>query len=140
MNQHEVNSNLNDAEVISLLRSSDYSEKPETFKVSTLLQILSKLFENRYMEEVIEETFSGQHFNFPPSYQLKIDDETRIISQKWWQDGLECEVLRLGNESWKRGKVRLKATITLEFVPEEQAQASDNQVEDSPLDKFRQSY
>ncbi len=35
-------------------------------------------------------------------------------NEGWFGDGLECEVLRFGNQGWQRGKVRLR----LEFMPE----------------------
>lgn len=35
-------------------------------------------------------------------------------SEGWFSQGLDCEVLRFGNQGWQRGRVRLR----LEFVPD----------------------
>ena len=51
---------------------------------------------------------------------------------KWIDEGLECEVLNVGANRWKKGKVRIK--ISFEFCPDE-SEASEYQ---SPLDEIRQ--
>ncbi len=47
--------------------------------------------------------------------------------KKWLNEGLECEVLKLGEKQWQKGKLRVN--VTLEFCPD--------QIE-SPLDDIRQ--
>lgn len=51
--------------------------------------------------------------------------------KKWIEEGLDCEILKLGDSSWKKGKVRVKMTI--EFLPDE-PEISEYQ---SPLDEIR---
>ncbi len=36
--------------------------------------------------------------------------------EDWFGDGARCEVLRLGNQGWQRGRIRIR----LEFFPENQ--------------------
>jgi hypothetical protein len=50
---------------------------------------------------------------------------------KWIDEGLECEVLNLGANQWKKGKVRIK--ISFEFCPDE-PEISEYE---SPLDEIR---
>ena len=50
---------------------------------------------------------------------------------QWINEGLECEVLNIGSDRWKQGKVRIK--ITLEFCPDE----SEIPEYESPLDESR---
>ena len=50
---------------------------------------------------------------------------------QWINEGLECEVLNIGSDRWKKGKVRIK--ITLEFCPDE----SEIPEYESPLDEIR---
>ncbi|MGK7932772.1 MAG: KGK domain-containing protein [Microcystaceae cyanobacterium] len=51
--------------------------------------------------------------------------------KKWIDEGLECEVLNLGANQWKKGKVRIK--VTVEFCPDE----SEIIEPESPLDDIR---
>ncbi|MBE9177395.1 KGK domain-containing protein [Oculatella sp. LEGE 06141] len=61
-----------------------------TFKVSELLDALAQLVSER---------------------EVDWSEET----EGWFGDGLECEALRVGNQGWQRGKVRIR----LEFCPAE---------------------
>lgn len=64
------------------------------------------------------------------------------IAERWFEEGITCEVLKFDSNAWQKGKVRIK--VTLEFCPdepeiEEITQGSDleiNQAE-SPLDDIR---
>jgi hypothetical protein len=40
-----------------------------------------------------------------------------LLSREWINDGVNCEILRPGNPSWHKGKIRLK--LVLEFCPDE---------------------
>ena len=50
---------------------------------------------------------------------------------KWIDEGVQCEVLNLGANQWKKGKVRIK--ISFEFCPDE-PEISEYE---SPLDEIR---
>ncbi|MGK7879347.1 MAG: KGK domain-containing protein [Crocosphaera sp.] len=51
----------------------------------------------------------------------------------WYKTGKDCEILQVGSNGWKKGKIRLK--VSLEFIPDE---PEINEIE-SPLDDIRQS-
>lgn len=53
--------------------------------------------------------------------------------QKWLNEGLDCEVLKLGAKKWQKGKVRIK--ILAEFCPDESEQVEP----ESPLDDIRKT-
>jgi hypothetical protein len=64
-------------------------------------------------------------------------------SGKWFSQGIDCEILRLGADRWKKGKVKLK--INLEFYIEEQSAVETYrrnnlklEPSDSPLTDLRQ--
>lgn len=60
-----------------------------------------------------------------------------IHSTDWFHKGVACEVLRLGDKSWQKGKLRYR--VTLEFEPDEPAveqTAANNQLE-SELNAIR---
>lgn len=121
MKQHQIKSNLDSREVISFLYSNLGDKLPKTFTISTLQQALSSMFENRYAEDLPEAAPKQEDIYVPDQYEKKIEEKIEKISQNWWQEGFKCEVLKLGSHDWQRGKVRLKATIEIEFIPEEGA-------------------
>ena len=54
----------------------------------------------------------------------------RDLSQKQWvTDGVNCEVMKVGEGIWKTGKVRIK--VVVEFCPDEPSSSQ------SPLDDLR---
>ena len=63
--------------------------------------------------------------------------------QEWYVQGVNCEILKPGNKSWKKGKVKIN--ISLEFCPDEpeteeitQSNNSEINQTNSPLDDIRQ--
>lgn len=58
----------------------------------------------------------------------------------WFQDGVSCEVLKLGAPQWKKGKLQLK--VSLEFLPDEPEEqevgGALDPANESPLDEIRQ--
>jgi KGK domain len=57
------------------------------------------------------------------------DDENSYYQdrKRWLTEGLECEILKLGDRQWQKGKLRVN--VTLEFCPDGI---------ESPLDDIRQ--
>lgn len=59
----------------------------------------------------------------------------------WFQAGIDCEILTLGSQSWKKGKVKIK--ISVEFYVEEEdiqiTNSNNSQITEpeSPLDDLR---
>ena len=47
---------------------------------------------------------------------------------RWFEDGVDCEILKLYNKGWTKGKLKIK--VTLEFCPDEL---------ESPLAEVRQT-
>jgi hypothetical protein len=67
---------------------------------------------------------------------------THMATWKWFKQGIECEVLKVGSQGWQKGKVKLK--VCLEFIPDEPAESSISEIEKSVenksvLDDIRQS-
>lgn len=65
------------------------------------------------------------------------------ITEKWFDEGIDCEVLKFDSKAWQKGKVRIK--VTLEFCPDEpeieeimQSNDIENNQPKSPLDDIRQ--
>ena len=63
--------------------------------------------------------------------------------QEWYVQGVNCEILKPGSTSWKKGKIKIN--ISLEFCPdepeiEEITRSNDAEINqtNSPLDDIRQ--
>lgn len=64
------------------------------------------------------------------------------LIEKWFEEGVSCEVLRFDSKAWQKGKVRIK--VILEFCPDEpeivettQSKETENNQPESPLDDIR---
>ncbi|WP_392532521.1 KGK domain-containing protein [Nostoc sp. C117] len=100
-----------------------------TYKVAKFKQAINTSF-NSTLEDTLNEELSTQGVSIkqPPNVN-------------WFQKGINCEILTLGSESWKKGKVKLK--ISVEFYAEEEdmkiTNSNNSQITktESPLDDLR---
>ena len=111
----------------------------DTFKVSKFRKAVNGAFGNN---------LGNQFYSQLSSYQgIKIDGA--ILAPKginepyarWFNDGIDCEILQLGSKGWQKGKVRIK--VSVEFYVEEDSQqlvseSSGIELPESPLDDLRQ--
>lgn len=51
---------------------------------------------------------------------------------KWFTEGKDCEILRIGAKGWQKGKIKIK--VSVEFEPDEPEISEP----ESPLDDLRQ--
>jgi hypothetical protein len=58
-------------------------------------------------------------------------EQSDVSRNAWFEDGIECEILKPNSPRWQKGRVRIK--ITIEFCPDEQT------LEESDLNKIRQN-
>jgi hypothetical protein len=99
---------------------------------------------------VLPENGLGQTLNSSLSQkQLNIDvglttDQQRNAYEKWFGQGIDCEILRVGANGWKKGKIKLKLNVTIEFCPDEpeveetpENNESETSQPESPLDGLR---
>jgi len=99
---------------------------------------------------VLPENGLGETLNRSLSQQkLDIDvglttDQTRYLYEKWFGEGIDCEILRVGANGWKKGKMKLKLNVTIEFCPDEpeveetpENNESETSQPESPLDDLR---
>jgi hypothetical protein len=122
---------FNDDDVLSF--------EDDTFKIGRFRRAIHQAF-NHGIGSAISNNLSG--------LGVKIQDRVLIPTgkhqdyQRWFTEGINCDLLKLGYPKWKKGKVRIK--VSVEFYVEEQdeveADNSDrsqiNQLE-SPLDDLR---
>lgn len=90
------------------------------FKFSEFMYLLTRAFETKGMDALGD-------FTKPKGGIPVWGDGER---EKWLGEGVPCEILRPGEVSWKKGKLRIK--ISLEFEPNEETNT------ESDLDALRQ--
>jgi hypothetical protein len=122
---------------------------------------------DRFEELEAESNYNEAVISFPNYAMLKIDEFAKkandVLASKgiselysrfshkggiptgepgWISSGVKCEILRPGEQSWHKGKIKLK--IVLEFCPDEPelseihaSQTLNNSDENSPLDDIR---
>ena len=97
---------------------------------------LKKAEEKKKKEDEKAKLKEAQKKDQPAAKKKKAEEEeldpTKYLEnrKKWIEEGLDCEILKLGESSWKKGKVRVKMTI--EFCPDE----PELPVYQSPLDEI----
>lgn len=62
---------------------------------------------------------------------------------KWFNKGINCEILNLGSKKWKKGKVKIKVSFEF-YVEEEESKETENdettrKQPESPLDDLRKA-
>jgi hypothetical protein len=111
----------------------------DTFKVSKFKRAVKGAFGN---------SLGSQLYSQLNSYHgIKIDGA--ILAPKgvdepyarWFNDGIDCEILQIGSKGWQKGKVRIK--LSVEFYVEEDSEQlvsepSEIDLPESPLDDLRQ--
>lgn len=63
----------------------------------------------------VDTTFAGNKIVYDVSNALQ--SKVGISSLDWFDEGVSCEILRLGSQSWRKGKLRI--TINVEFCPDQ---------------------
>lgn len=96
--------------------------------IETIGQFLRKL-----NEALIE---SKQAFSQKLGADLSPD--SRGIPYSWFDQGVDCEILKLGSSEWQKG--RLKIRVSIEFCPDEPEESKELSEEGElsfPLDELR---
>ncbi|MBD1861183.1 MULTISPECIES: KGK domain-containing protein [Trichocoleus] len=86
----------------------------------------SVLHKTGKFKNVVKNTFMDR--NWVP---IKFNTNLGVSSEKWLEEGVSCEILRLGDKSWQKGKIKIR--VSVEFCPDEP------EITESPLDDIRQA-
>jgi hypothetical protein len=111
-------------------------------KVNKLGKEVENLLNEYNLGEQLSKSFGSQNLQIKVGQGQK-NQNYRILYDNWFGDGIDCEILRLGAERWKKGKVRMKLRVSIEFCPDEpevEETAPSNEIPqpESPLDDIRQ--
>jgi len=103
-----------------------------------------KAFKISYVKHAIKEALRGAVadtlHNLLKAKGVEIDpgaSNRTFDTWKWFDKGLDCEILKVGAKGWQKGKIRIK--VTLEFIPDEPEieQTPEITQPESPLDDIR---
>lgn len=103
-----------------------------TYKVSKFKEAVNQSFNSSMGQVLIREL----------GYR-KVEFKEHLPYEEWFNTGKDCEILNLGSQKWKKGKVKIK--VSLEFyVEEEESKETENDETipnqpESPLDDLRKA-
>ena len=98
------------------------------YKVSRLKKAMKKSI-NASLARTLYDQFA--------SFGIDIDS---FVFENWFAQGIDCKILHLGSQSWKKGKVKFQ--VSIEFYIEEDAERTESEHSEitepeSPLDDLR---
>lgn len=127
-------SDCNDNDILSF--------KDSMLKVGKVRGAVQKAFKGT-VAKTLSDSLKSQGVEINPGGEI-VGNDLFMFHSKWFSEGIDCEVLQLGNKDWQKGKVKIK--VSLEFCPDEQDvtdalesnELEINQLE-SPLDELRRT-
>lgn len=126
--------NCNDNDVLSF--------DPGTYKAGKVRQGFKEILRGAFAQTICD--LLRQHgLQINPVLQRGAGGKFYRYDCKWFDEGMDCEILKIGAKDWQKGKFRLK--VTLEFIPDEpevEGRSANNEQKinepESPLDDLRQ--
>jgi hypothetical protein len=110
-------------------------------KVEKLKETVNRVLPEDALGQRLGELLSQQKLYIDVG--LNTDQQTRAY-ENWFGKGINCEILRVGAHGWKKGKIKLKLNVTIEFCPDEpeveetpENNESETSKPESPLDDLR---
>jgi len=105
------------------------SVKDKVFKIIQIKEAVKKAFSNELAEELYT-SLNSYGVSIEPGGYL-VGNKFYRYNNKWFDEGVDCEILKPAAKGWQPGKLRIK--ITLEFIPDEPEIIES----ESPLDDLR---
>ncbi|MEB3230432.1 MAG: KGK domain-containing protein [Leptolyngbyaceae bacterium] len=138
--------NVSQDDLIAFYHPKIDNRKPEIIKVEYITESLEELIDGIQIEELLNERLKSKEITLPVVYQYHSKGVRHASQgrQYWFKDGLKCELLNFGNQSWQKGKFRINLKVEMEFIPdkvESEDSTEDEKSHDnsSPLDEIRRS-
>jgi len=110
-------------------------------KMEKLKKTVNKLVSEWELGETLDDLLRKQNLNIDV---LCNHPQKNWSYEEWFSEGIDCEILRVGAQGWKKGKIKLKLNVTIEFCPDEpeveetpENQESETSKPESPLDDLR---
>ena len=110
-------------------------------KVEKLKETVNRVLPEYGLGETLNKSLIEQQLTIDVNFD---QNRQRFSYDKWFGEGIDCEILRVGAQGWKKGKIRLKLNVTIEFCPDEpeveetpENNESETSQPESPLDGLR---
>jgi KGK domain len=116
-----------------------------TFTVRRFKELVSSKFNKIMNQDCVAETNQREKGIIQWMQYLLIDEETKIMGIINWkspQEGIDCQILKIGSKGWQKGKLQIelnkslqswKKQVCIKFCPDRPTEPI------SPLDDIRQS-
>lgn len=108
------------------------------FKVNRFRQAVKTAVVGQ-LEEALKNALKSQGLEINTAVYVR---KVGHSQQRWFGEGVDCEMLRLGAKGWQKGKVRIR--VSLEFCPDEpevpktpESNKPEIAQSESPLDDIR---
>ncbi|MFB8794866.1 MAG: KGK domain-containing protein [Microcoleus sp.] len=109
-------------------------------KVGKLKETVNNVLPENGLGHTLNQLLSQQQLNI----DVGVPEKKGFLYGKWFSQGIDCEILRVGAQGWKKGKIKLKLNVTIEFCPDEpeveetsENNESETSTPESPLDDLR---
>ncbi|MEG4029631.1 MULTISPECIES: KGK domain-containing protein [unclassified Microcoleus] len=110
-------------------------------KVAKLKETVNRVLPEYGLGEELTNLFNQQKLYI---YVGSNTDQQPNAYENWFGEGIDCEILRVGAQGWKKGKMKIKLNVTIEFCPDEseveqtpEKNESETSKPESPLDDLR---
>ncbi|MEG4007596.1 KGK domain-containing protein [Microcoleus sp. Pol11C1] len=110
-------------------------------KVEKLKETVNRVLPEYGLGETLNKSLIEQQLTIEVNFD---NNRKRFSYDKWFGQGIDCEILRVGAQGWKKGKIKLKLNVTIEFCPDEpeveetpENNESETSKPESPLDDLR---
>jgi hypothetical protein len=112
-----------------------------TYKVGKFKKAVDLSFSSSQLAGHFSNELKSKGIQIDP--KLLVPNNRTDAYAKWFDSGIECEILQVGSDSWKVGKVRIKVDIEfyveeLESLKDTEGDISETTQSESPLDSIRQ--
>ena len=98
----------------------EYTNYVKNLRDDDVLNIDNQLFHSEKLKSALEESFGKEVI--PKRFNEHINHrgiKTKYEGRFWFEEGVDCKILKAGDSGWKKGK--LKINVTVEFIPDESA-------------------
>jgi len=110
-------------------------------KVGKLKETVNRVLPEYGLGETLNKSLKEQNLHIDVPVDTR---QQRFSYDNWFGQGIDCEILRVGAQGWKKGKIKLKLNVTIEFCPDEpeveetpENNESETSKPESPLDDLR---
>ena len=100
------------------------------FKVDKLREEVNNLLNEYKLGEQLKNSLTEKNLHINSSCYFR-GRNPQLFYNKWFDDGINCEILRIGANGWQKGRVIIKLNVSLEFCPDE-PEAEEKQASNDP--------